>query len=92
MPNNDQRWKKNDGRDLPGLPHLLVTTALLGRFSVVSKAYILAKLPELSQVECQEIGLKLARVDADEPLTNSEMALLDARLAAYEKDPDAGSS
>jgi len=31
-------------------------------------------------------------LDADDPLTDAEKALLDARLAAYEKDPDAGSS
>ena len=28
----------------------------------------------------------------DDPLTDEEKALLEARLAAYEKDPDAGSS
>jgi hypothetical protein len=31
-------------------------------------------------------------LDTKEPLTDTEKALLDARLAAYEKDPDAGSS
>ena len=31
-------------------------------------------------------------LDPDDPLTDSEKALLEARLAAYEKDPDAGSS
>jgi hypothetical protein len=31
-------------------------------------------------------------LDDDDPLTIEEKALLDARLAAYEKDPDAGSS
>jgi putative addiction module component (TIGR02574 family) len=30
--------------------------------------------------------------DSADPLTDSEKALLDARLAAYRKDPDAGSS
>jgi putative addiction module component (TIGR02574 family) len=30
--------------------------------------------------------------DSSHPLTDSEKALLDARLAAYRKDPDAGSS
>jgi len=28
----------------------------------------------------------------DDPLTNEDKALLEARLAAYEKDPDVGSS
>jgi putative addiction module component (TIGR02574 family) len=42
--------------------------------------------------------LKLAELDSnkwtdsEEPLTDAEKALLDERLAAYEKDPDAGSS
>ena len=31
-------------------------------------------------------------LDHDDPLTDSEKALLEARLATYEKDPDAGSS
>jgi putative addiction module component (TIGR02574 family) len=64
----------------------------------VSKADILAELPKLTPAERQEVRLKLARLDggewldADDPLTDAEKALLDARLAAYEKDPDAGSS
>jgi putative addiction module component (TIGR02574 family) len=67
------------------------------RFSM-SKAEILAELPRLTPSERQEIRLKLARLDgeawldANEPLTDAEKALLEARLAAYEKDPDAGSS
>jgi putative addiction module component (TIGR02574 family) len=42
--------------------------------------------------------MKLARLDGEEwldaaePLTDAEKALLDARLAAYEKDPEAGTS
>jgi putative addiction module component (TIGR02574 family) len=64
----------------------------------MSKADILAELPKLTPAERQEVRLKLARLDgdewldADDPLTDAEKALLDARLAAYEKDPDAGSS
>jgi putative addiction module component (TIGR02574 family) len=64
----------------------------------MSKAEILAELPKLAPAERQEIRLKLARLDGEEwldasdPLTDAEKALLDARLAAYEKDPDAGSS
>lgn len=64
----------------------------------MSKAEILAELPKLSPAERQEVRLKLAALDgeewldADDPLTVAEKALLDARLAAYEKDPDAGSS
>ena len=42
-----------------------------------------------------QIGPELARqafIDDDDPLSDEEKALLEARLAAYEKDPDAGSS
>lgn len=64
----------------------------------MSKAEILAGLPKLSPAERQEIRLKLASLDgeawldSDDPLTDAEKALLDTRLAAYEKDPDAGHS
>ena len=64
----------------------------------MSKADILAELPKLTPAERQEVRLKLARLDGeewldtDDPLTDAEKALLDARLAAYEKDSDAGSS
>ena len=63
----------------------------------MSTAEILQELPKLSPEERKEIRLKLAELDDDQwldddPLTDSEKALLEARLAAYEKDPDAGSS
>ena len=64
----------------------------------MSKAEILAELPKLTPAERQEVRLKLTQIDGEEwldtkePLTDTEKALLDARLAAYEKDPDAGSS
>ena len=67
-------------------------------FSVMSKTEILAELPKLTPAERQEVRLKLTQIDGEEwldtnePLTDTEKALLDARLAAYEKDPDAGSS
>lgn len=67
-------------------------------FSSMSKAEILEELPKLTPAERQEVRLKLAALDgeqwldADDPLTDAEKALLDARLAAYEKDPDPGSS
>ena len=70
----------------------------MGYFFAMSKADILAELPKLTPAERQEVRLKLARLDGEEwldagdPLTDAEKALLDARLAAYEKDPDAGSS
>ncbi|MDI1251377.1 MAG: addiction module protein [Lacunisphaera sp.] len=64
----------------------------------MSKAEILTALQRLTPAERQEIRLHLARLDGEQwldgngPLTDAEKALLDARLAAYEKDPDAGSS
>ena len=59
---------------------------------------VIAELPKLSAEERQELRLQLARLDGDnwidasDPLTDGEKALLDARLAAYAKDPDAGST
>jgi putative addiction module component (TIGR02574 family) len=64
----------------------------------MSKAEILAELPKLTPAERQEVRRKLTQIDSEEwldtkePLTETEKALLDARLAAYEEDPDAGSS
>jgi putative addiction module component (TIGR02574 family) len=64
----------------------------------MSKVEILEELPKLTTEERKEILLKLAELDGDswldaeEPLTDAEKALLEARLAAYEKDPDSGSS
>jgi hypothetical protein len=64
----------------------------------MSKVEILAALPQLTPAERQEIRRRLAELDGDgwlveeEPLTEAEKALLEARLAAYEKDPDAGGS
>ena len=49
-------------------------------------------------MKTQEIRLRLAELDSEdwlddeEPLTVHERALLDARLAAYANDPDAGST
>lgn len=63
----------------------------------MNKAQILAELLKLTPAERQEIRLQLARLDAEdwlgraEPLTDAEKAFLDARLASYEKDPDASS-
>ena len=64
----------------------------------MSKTEILEELPKLTKMERQEIRLRLAELDSDDwlddedPLTVQEKALLDARLAAYAKDPDAGST
>lgn len=64
----------------------------------MSKAEILEALPKLTTEDRHEIRLKLNELDGDgwldvdDPLTDAEKALLEARLAAYEKDPDAGSS
>ena len=64
----------------------------------MSKTEILEELPKLTPEDRYEIRLKLAELDGDgwldddDPLTDDEKALLEARLVAYEKDPDAGSS
>ena len=64
----------------------------------MSKAEILDELPKLTKTERHEIRLRLAELDSDdwlddeEPLTVHEKALLEARLAAYAKDRDAGST
>jgi hypothetical protein len=64
----------------------------------VSKSEILSEFPKLSPSERMEIRSKPVELDGDawldteEPLTEAEKALLDSRLAAYEKDPDAGST
>ena len=62
----------------------------------MSKTEILEELPKLTKLERQEIQLRSAELDSEDwlddedPLTAHEKALLDARLAAYAKDPDAG--
>lgn len=64
----------------------------------MSKTEILKELPKLTKTERDEIRFKIAELDGDswlegeEPLTAKEKALLESRLAAYLKDPDAGSS
>jgi len=64
----------------------------------MSKTEILEELPKLTKTERQEIRLKLAELDGDDwldgedPLTIHEKAILEARLAAYAKDPEAGST
>ena len=81
-----------------GQADYLIGATDLCKIISVSKTEILEELPKLTKIERQEIRLKLAELDGDDwiddddPLTDGEKALLDARLAAYEKDPDAGSS
>jgi putative addiction module component (TIGR02574 family) len=64
----------------------------------MSKAEILAELPKLTKSERYEIRVKLAEMDGDgwldddDPLSDADKALLEERLAACEKDPEAGSS
>jgi putative addiction module component (TIGR02574 family) len=60
----------------------------------MSKAEILAELPKLTPKERREILLKLAELDSDswldedDPLTDEEKALLEARLEDLEKHPE----
>jgi putative addiction module component (TIGR02574 family) len=76
---------------------LLVTKAVFNNVSM-SKTEILDELPKLTKIERQEIRLRLAELDSEDwlddedPLTIHERALLEARLAAYAKDPEAGST
>lgn len=68
------------------------------RVRTMRKRDVLEALSELTKAERQEVRLRLARLDGEEwtaavdPLTDAEKALLDARLAAYERDPDVGHS
>jgi hypothetical protein len=62
------------------------------------KTEILEELPKLTKTERQKIRLRLPELDSEdwlhdqEPLTVHEKALLEARLAAYVQDLDAGST
>ncbi len=66
----------------------------------MSKAEIIAGLPSLNPEERREVLDKLCqleRIAGDEwidttNLTDTEKALLETRLAAYQEDPEAGSS
>jgi hypothetical protein len=60
----------------------------------MSKAEILQELPKLTKDERFEIRVKLAEMDsdgwldADDPLTDPEKALIEARLEDMEKHPE----
>jgi putative addiction module component (TIGR02574 family) len=60
----------------------------------MSKAEILAELPNLSLAERDEIRVKLAEMDgagwmdSDDPLTEQERALLETRLEDMDKHPE----
>jgi Putative addiction module component len=60
----------------------------------MSKAEILQELPRLTKEERKEIRLKLAELDPDEwldkddPLTDTEKALLEKRLEDMERHPE----
>ena len=63
----------------------------------MSKAEILAELPNLNAEDRAEIQSRLEELAGDGwvdggELTDAERALLTARLEAYAKDPEAGSS
>jgi len=61
----------------------------------MSKAEILAELPKLTAEDRAEIQAKLDELagdgwlDADDPLTDAEKALIQARVEAHEKNPEA---
>jgi putative addiction module component (TIGR02574 family) len=60
----------------------------------MSKTEILEELPKLTADERNEIRLRIAELDgdswldADDPLTDEEKALLEARLAEIEQHPE----
>ena len=61
----------------------------------MSKFEILEELPKLTLADRDEIRLKLAELDggdgwldADDPLTDADKALIEARLADMEKHPE----
>lgn len=64
----------------------------------MSKAEIFEAISKLTKEERHEIRTQLAEMDGDgwldagDPLTGAEKAGLEARLVAYEQNPDAGSS
>jgi putative addiction module component (TIGR02574 family) len=94
------RYLDPDGQGAKKYRHLdsLIGSSDLSNITPMSKTEILEELPKLTKTQRHEIRLKLvelddeAWLDEDDPITADEKALLDARLAAYEKDPDAGSS
>ncbi len=59
----------------------------------MSKAEILAEIPKLTRQEREEIYLKLAEfdddkwLDADDPLSEADKALIATRIKAHEKNP-----
>ena len=65
----------------------------------MSKAEILAELPRLKPEERHEVLEKIYQLDriaedewldADDPLTEAEKALIESRIDAHEKNPGAG--
>ena len=60
----------------------------------MSKTEILAELPKLKATEREEIQARLDELagdgwlDADDPLTDAEKALIELRIAAHEKNPE----
>jgi putative addiction module component (TIGR02574 family) len=60
----------------------------------MSKAEILTELPKLSPAERDEIRLRLAEIDgqewldADDPLTDAQKALIESRIEAHDKNPE----
>jgi len=60
----------------------------------MSKAEILTELTKLTLAERDEIRLKLAELDgqewldADDPLTDADKALIESRIEAHDKNPE----
>jgi putative addiction module component (TIGR02574 family) len=62
-------------------------------FSGMRTSEILNELPRLTKQDREEIRLKLAELDgdgwadADDPLSDADKALIEARVEAHERDP-----
>ncbi|PYS70963.1 MAG: hypothetical protein DMF69_11915 [Acidobacteria bacterium] len=60
----------------------------------MSKAEILEELPKLTPQDRDEIRLKLAEIDGDhwldddDPLTDDQKALIEARIEEHERNPE----
>jgi len=72
----------------------LIEAATVSNILSMSKTEILEELPKLTKEERFEIRLKLAELDGDawldddDPLTDEQKALLEARLADIEEHPE----
>jgi hypothetical protein len=58
----------------------------------MSATEILAQLPRLTSAERASVRSRLDEIEAFEPASAEEKQLIDARVAAYRQNPDAGTT